>query len=110
MAGEMAFEGRPKYRLTYSHMGMYGCGQANGTSGDNFGCIQRGGRAAAAGDFDFSGAAGTNRRGDRRRGETGAAVGVKTLASAAGCGSGECAAGRAAEVVSDQCGGDTADA
>src|SRR4030081_1087283 len=44
--------GGEKKCLTYSHIGMYCC--AHGTSGDNFGCIQRGGGAAAAGNPELS--------------------------------------------------------
>src|SRR6267143_4467153 len=50
--GGGAMEVGEKKCLTYSHMGMY-C-YAHGTSGDNFGCFQCGGGAAAAGNPELS--------------------------------------------------------
>src|SRR6266702_948240 len=52
----------------------------HGTSGDNFGCVQCGGGAAAAGDSELSGAAGATGGGDCRLPGDGAAVGLEASA------------------------------
>src|SRR5579871_599645 len=73
--------------LTYSHIGIYI--RAHGKGGDNFGCVQRCGGAAAARDSGLSGA---GREAGGRSGaqvEAGAAFGLKASASAARCGPGE---------------------
>src|SRR6267143_485361 len=51
---------------------------AHGTSGDNFGCFQPGGGAAAAGNPELSCTARTARRGDCGLSGAGAAVGFET--------------------------------
>src|SRR6266699_864898 len=78
----------------------------HGTSGDNFGCVQCGGGAAAAGDSELSGAAGATGGGDCRLPGDGAAVGLEASAGVAGGGARQRAAGRAADALSNERGGD----
>src|SRR5258708_10594640 len=92
--------------LTYAHMGMY-C-QAHGTSGDNFGCIQRGGGAAAAGNPELSCTARTARGGDCGLSGAGAAVGFETPARFARAGTCQCAPRRPAGALPNQRRGDPA--
>src|SRR5260370_22984577 len=78
----------------------------HGTSGDNFGCVQRGGGAAQAADSQLSGPAGAARRGDCGLAGDGAAVGVEASAGVCGSGARQRAAGRAAYALSNQRRGD----
>ena len=82
------------------------CGYGEG--GDDIGCVQCGGGTATTGDIELPGAAGTAGGGDSGFDEDGAAVGVEAFAGAARGGVGTCSAGRAADAVPDECGGDTA--
>ena len=72
-----------------------------GKSGDHFGCIQRGSRAAEAGHLELPGTAGAPGRRYRAELEDGATVGVQASAGVAERGSGARAAQRALHVLSD---------
>src|SRR6185437_442124 len=73
-----------------------------GPSGDNFGCVQRRGRAAAARDSGVSGRPGAVGQRDRGCAGNGAAGGFEATAGAAGSGAGADAVRGTAEAVPDQ--------
>ena len=100
--------GSKKKCLTYSHIGMY-C-RTYGTSGDNFGCFQCGGRATPARDFELHRAPGTAGGRDCGLAGDGAAVGIEALACVAASRPRQCTTGRAANVLSHERGGHPADA
>src|SRR5467141_3696975 len=81
---------------------------AHGTSGNDFGCFQRGGGATAARDSELSGAAGAAGRGNRRFAGDGAALGVEAPSRFAPSWPGGCAPGWPPDALPDQRRGDPA--
>src|ERR1700757_453791 len=91
--------------LTYSYMGIY---YTHGSSGNNFGRIQRHRGTAAARHPELHCAAGAHGKRDRGCTGNGTAIGLQALEGTARCGRGTSATGRTPDVIPGKRRGDPA--